>query len=111
MCVVSFVSDHYGKWPTPDYPNDGVPAMPLVPMQPWPTTWPIIPAPIDWTKAAPASLPWTKATLKKLKRILKDLKDLDTALGLSDCEDPKKAEWMKTIETWVDRLEAEKKRK
>jgi hypothetical protein len=101
MCIVSFISDHYNQYPAPDYNQRNL----------WKitTTGPsTLSDAIDWTKAAPASLPWTKDTLAQLKRIMADLKTLDAALGLADCEDPKKAEWLKTIETWVDRVEAAK---
>ena len=82
MCVVSMVSEFYGQWPKP------------------------APVPFDWLKAAPTTLDWTPEALKLLKEIMAKVKELDTKLGLPDCEDPKKAEWMQTIEARLKALEA-----
>ena len=86
MCVVSFVSDHFG--------TDG-------PFK----------QPFQWPPAAPATLPWTPDAFAELKKIMEMVKRLDEKLGLPDCEDPKKAEWMKAVEDRLIILEGKKKRK
>ena len=78
MCAVSMVTDYYRQ------PGN---------------------LPFQWPQAAPAALPWTPDAFSDLKEILKRVKDLDTKLGLPDCEDPKKAEWMKSIEDRLAKLE------
>lgn len=88
MCVVSNVTDHYGQWPIN-------PFQPPVPPQP------VTIKPLDWTQAAPVSLPWDRETVKMLEEILERLKKLDAALGLPDCEDPKKQEWLKRVKKAV----------
>jgi hypothetical protein len=91
MCVVSMVSDWYNDdWRKRQY------EIPQVPIQPWPQT-------------AQESLPWTDETFKLLKDIMEKMKALDTKLGLPDCEDPKKAEWMKSIESRLKKLEKKKR--
>ena len=83
MCAVSMITDHYGQY---DY---------------WRSPPP--PSPIPWPIGLPTTLPWDRAALDDLKDIIKRLDALDKKLGLAECEDPKKAEWMKGIE---DRLKA-----
>jgi hypothetical protein len=84
MCSVSNISDHYGQ---------------TVPFQ-----QPYIPFPLS----APATLPWTEDSLKLLKEVLEKVKELDKKLGLANCEDPKKQEWMADIEQRVKKLEKKK---
>lgn len=99
MCAVSFISDHYR-----DPYRYQRPPQPLVP--------PPLPQPIPWpTGLPPSSLPWTREALDQLKDILKRLDALDKKLGLAECEDPKKAEWMKGIEERIAKLEQPRKRK
>jgi hypothetical protein len=88
VCAVSFISDHYNQQPwkfTPTGPSN-------------------LPNPIPWPNL-PASLPWDAQALADLKDILKRLDALDKRLGLAECEDPKKAEWMAAIEARVGKLE------
>ena len=81
MCAVSMVNDHYNHLAT------NVP-------QPW-----------LWNQALPPSLPWTNESFSDLKDILKRLEQLDKKLGLANCEDPKKARWMKAVEKRLKQLE------
>jgi hypothetical protein len=79
MCAVSMVSQHYGdqqEWQKPF---------------PWPTT-------------VPNTLPWNNDSYKLLQEIMIKMKEMDEKLGLKDCEDPKKAEWMKSIEDRLTKL-------
>jgi hypothetical protein len=41
---------------------------------------------------------------------MQKMKELDEKLGLKDCEDPNKAEWMKEIENRVRKLEKNAKK-
>jgi hypothetical protein len=61
--------------------------------------------PPSWPKEAPATLPWTPEAYKLLQDIMERMKKLDEKLGLPDCEDPKKAEWMKSVEQRIKKLE------
>jgi hypothetical protein len=88
MCIVSNIGDYYQRWP--QQPN-------TAPIQPFP-----------WPQAAPAELPWTREALDALKAILEAVKALDAKLGLPDCEDPKKLEWMESVERRVKALEDDK---
>jgi len=81
MCAVSMISDVYGR----QQPSN-------------PITWP-------WPQTLPQTLPWTDDALKDLREILKKVDALDKKLGLAECEDPKKAEWMKSIEDRLKKLE------
>ena len=82
MCVVSMVSDWYNdEWRRTNPP-----------IQPWP-------------QVAPVTLPWDQTTYNLLQEIMKKMKELDEKLGLPNCEDPKKAEWMKSIEKRLKKLE------
>jgi thiamine pyrophosphate-dependent acetolactate synthase large subunit-like protein len=107
MCVVSFVSDRYGEgtgWPPP-----GV--QPIYPV-PYPTQPIVAPLkPLELEKIAPSTLPWTKETLDMMKEILAALKKLDAALGLANCEDPKKAEWIQAVEKRIKESEKPAKKK
>lgn len=82
MCAVSMISDVYGHQQLSQ-----------------PITWP-------WPQTLPQTLPWTEDALRDLKDILKKVDSLDKKLGLAECEDPKKAEWMKSIENRLKKLEA-----
>ena len=77
MCAVSMIYDHYNQ------PGHGQ----IIPFQ-----WPI---------ALPATLPWNEDILKQLKEVIERVDRIDKALGLPDCHDPKKAEWMKSVEKQV----------
>ena len=83
MCAVSMISEFYNQ-PTHPQPNA---------------------APMPWTVTAPSTLPWTADTFQLLKEIMAKMKELDSKLGLKDCEDPKKAQWMKSIERRVEKVE------
>ncbi len=102
MCMISMIYDHYRD------------PFPTGPFQPWnpetvPNTTPtnpnVTPNPIDWQQGAPPTLPWTPETFAELKEIIKRLDELDKKLGLANCEDPKKAEWMKKVEERLALLE------
>jgi len=95
MCVVSMVSDFYNDKNFPQQAPDW-----LQPMKPMP-----------WPQTAPSTLPWTQDSFKLLQEIMEKMKQLDEKLGLANCEDPKKAEWMKSIEDRLARLEKGKGRK
>jgi hypothetical protein len=82
--MVSFLGDHYG--------------------QSLPFRQPQIPFP----QSAPITLPWTTDSFKLLQEVMEKLKKLDAKLGLPNCEDPKKVEWMKEIEDRVKKLEKKK---
>lgn len=51
---------------------------------------------------------WTPSSFSEFQEILKRLDALDRKLGLSDCEDPAKALWMKSVESRLRALEAAK---
>lgn len=90
MCAVSMITDYYGQhddWQLRAY-RDTPP-----------------PPPIPWPQGLPVTLPWDRAALDDLKDIIKRLDALDKKLGLAECEDPKKAEWMKGIEERLAALE------
>lgn len=84
MCMVSNISDHYRD-------DNFRPYQPL--------------NPVPWPQGAPVQLPWSQDAFQLLQEIMKKMKELDEKLGLKDCEDPKKAEWMKAIEERVKRVE------
>ena len=77
MCLVSMVYDHYNQPPQQPY------------------------QPFQWPLALPDSLPWNKDVLDELKKVIERIDRIDKALGLPECHDPKKAEWMKKIEKKV----------
>lgn len=94
MCAVSMITDHYGRYDDwRRYRDSG-----------WPPPPP--PQPIPWPQGLPTTLPWDRQALDDLKDILKRLDALDKKLGLAECEDPKKAEWMHGIEERLKALEA-----
>jgi hypothetical protein len=101
MCVVSMVMDHYGR-------GGG----PILPPQPiiWPPAGPVPLPPIQWPPAAPVERPWDAESLALLKAAMELLRKLDSKLGLPDCEDPKKAAWLKAIEAKVSHDEWGRKR-
>jgi len=80
MCAVSMVYDRFGT----GGPN---------------------PPPYVWPQTLPSTLPWTPDAFAELKEIIKRLDALDKKLGLAECEDPKKAKWMATIEKRLKKLE------
>ena len=82
MCAVSLVSDHYGQHPT---------------------------QPFQWPPVLPQTLPWTPEVFNELKEVMRRLDEIDKKLGLQHCEDPKKAEWMKSIEKRLKKVEIGKK--
>jgi hypothetical protein len=72
---------------------------------------PYIPVkPIPWPQGVPVELPWNEESLKLLRDVMQKMKELDEKLGLKDCEDPNKAEWMKEIENRVRKLEKNAKK-
>jgi len=78
---------------------------------PWeqPNTAPLYPIYIPVvTPAGQEDYPWTRPTWAQFKEILDKLKDLDTKLGLKDCEDPAKGEWMSRVEARLEQLEADR---
>lgn len=81
MCAVSMIYDHYYEWQQ------------------------TAPRPIPWPTAVPASLPWDRDTFDAVKDVIKRLDEIDKKLGLANCEDPKKAEWMQAIEERLKALE------
>jgi hypothetical protein len=84
------VSDFYNEdWRRRQY------EIPQVPIAPWP-------------QVAPPTLPWNEDSFKLLQEIMEKMKKLDEKLGLPDCEDPKKAEWMESIEKRLKKLEKKK---
>lgn len=95
MCIVSMAFDHYGT---------GGYFRPL-PNQPFP-----VPQPFQWPAAAPVERPWDAESLALLKTAMELLRKLDAKLGLPDCDDPKKAEWLKAIEAKVSHDEWGRKR-
>jgi N-glycosidase YbiA len=100
MCTYSMVSGHYGDW-TPWNPGGTTAPSPFIPAADPinPGDCPgIAPPKMDWPNAAPVTLPWTQESFELLKEVLEKVKKLDDKLGLADCEDPRKAEWMKSIE-------------
>ena len=90
MCAVSVISDHYGQYTAPPYQ--------------------FYTQPFDWTKALEQQREskWDREAFEMLKELIERTKKLDAKLGLPDCEDPKKAEWMADIERRVKALEDEK---
>ena len=84
MCVVSMVYDHYGS-------GGSIPNNPFI-------------IPPGNPNVSP-NLPWTPDLLGEMKKIVKQIEDLDKKLGLGECADPKKADWMKAIEERLAALE------
>lgn len=75
-----------------------------------PADYKVVPyAPMPWPETTPVTLPWNQDSFKLLQEIMEKMKQLDEKLGLANCEDPKKAEWMKTIEKRLAKLEKAKK--
>lgn len=48
---------------------------------------------------------WTPDTWDRFQEILDRIKDLDDKLDQPDCHDPAKAEWMRSVEERLRRLE------
>src|SRR5690242_2287452 len=98
MCAVSMISDYYNdkNW---DYRGRQEPSpfqqQGLSPFQH-----------MAWPHTVPPSLPWNQDSFKLLQEIMEKMKTLDEKLGLANCEDPNKAEWMKSIEERLKALEA-----
>lgn len=90
MCAVSMVSEFYK--------DDNFKFQQYQPIQPMP-----------WPQTVPQTLPWSPDAFKLLQEIMEKMKQLDDRLGLADCEDPKKAEWMKDIEKRLKNVEKRKK--
>ena len=59
--------------------------------------------PFQWPQALPSTLPWNQDILDELKKVMERIDRIDKALGLPECHDPKKAEWMNKIEKQVKR--------
>ncbi len=72
---------------------------------PLPFVTPPTPVPaIPWQDGAPITLPWNKESFELLKEILKKVQELDTKLGMKECEDPSKVEWIKALEERISKL-------
>ena len=88
MCIVSMVFDRYEPvWPKPNQTD-------------------IFEKQIEHLMQKRVSLDTQKDAVKLFKEIVKLTKQLDTLLGLEDCEDPKKMEWFNKIKEAI--IEAEK---
>lgn len=59
----------------------------------------------DYGRERIPSEQWTQEAYDQFKKILEEAAKLDTVLGEPNCEDPKKAEWMKEVERRLDALE------
>ena len=70
----------------------------------------VSPKPMPWPSTVPTGLPWSPESFNLLQEIMEKMKQLDDKLGLANCEDPKKAEWMKSIEARLKKLEGKKVR-
>ncbi len=91
MCVVSMIFDKYGP------------------------TWPLVPKEDPWKKVIEdaltprrLSIEEHKTAIQLFQEIVKLTKKLDEMLGLPDCEDPAKMEWLEKIKAQI--IEAEKKK-
>ena len=91
MCTVSMMGDQYRKvWPDPYI----IPQMPYYPPQPGTT--------ITFTPTK------EETALDLLEQLMALAKKLDKVLGLPDCEDPEKTEWIKEVRERVRKHEIEK---
>lgn len=91
MCVISMIHDHYQPtWPAPN-------TTPVVPWDP---------------KITITSPPFTaaqeKTALEAFEELCAAARKLDEILGLPDCEDPKKAEWLESVRQRVREHELKK---
>lgn len=88
MCVYSMIADYGMKyiWPNPQLPFSS--------------------PPVTVIQHAPDQmmLEEMRAIRSYLELLLK-AKDTDTATGQPDCEDPKKVEWVHSLESRLERLE------
>ena len=89
MCVVSFIQD----WGQKQWPWN--PLTPTVPDTNWTGTFVMPQVP-------------EKDALEIFERLVATARELDEALGLADCEDPKKAEWLEQVRERVRQHELAK---
>ena len=89
MCVISMVFDRYRTWPGPTtVPGTG--------------TYPFVPDTITFTPIQ------EKTALDAFEELCAAARKLDEILGLPDCEDPKKAEWLESVRARVREHELSK---
>lgn len=86
MCVISMIHEHYqSTWPFPTI----VPGTGTAPYNPF------IPDTITFTTIQ------EKTALEAFEELCAAARKLDEILGLPDCEDPKKAEWLESVRSRV----------
>ena len=128
MCVYCFFADYIHKW----YPWE--PLTPVSPGQPWPTTpvqpWPVNPvqpypnptgpapttppmpvgpAPLPPMAPYPSPRPWTREQLEETLELVRQIKEMEDALGGCPCEEPSKLDFLQEIRKRLDALEAAQK--
>lgn len=96
MCVISMVYDKYNKaWPWEVTPTITVPE--------------VVETGIPWTGTGTTYPSVPEATaLEAFERLCEAAKALDAILGLPDCHDPRKAEWLKEVKERVRQHEIQK---
>ena len=52
---------------------------------------------------------WTQKSFQKFQNLLQSAAELDKSLGLEDCEDPSKQEWMEEIKKLNNLKDSEEK--
>jgi hypothetical protein len=103
MCVYCFFADYIHRWYYPSIPP-GQP-WPRTPVQPWPVN-PIQPLP---TAPYPQQHPWTREQLDETMELIRQIKEMEDALGGCPCEEPSKLDFLKEIRDRLDALEAAQK--
>ena len=94
MCVISMIHDRYRRtWPV--LPGTIVPGTGTA-VEPW------VPDQIKWTPTQ------EKTALDAFEELCAAARKLDEILGLPDCEDPKKAEWLESVRQRVREHELKK---
>jgi len=87
MCTVSMIYDNFRQ--IPDVQWTTYPGLSTSPFQ-------------------PLGFKAPRTPLEIFENLVEVAKELDTALGLADCEDPKKGEWLEKIREIVKQHEIEK---
>lgn len=93
MCVYCMIADWIHQYtpdpyyPTPSIPISPLPYSPVIPLQP------------------PPQKPWTQEQLDQILDILRRVKEMEDALGGCPCEEPGKMDFLKDIQTRLDRIE------
>lgn len=59
----------------------------------------------DYARERVKPIQWTKESLDEFKSILRQVEELDKKLNQPDCDDLRKAEWMKEVEERLEALE------